>query len=166
MKVIVQAGGLGTRMQTMTATKPKALIDVRNKPILFHLFDAFPQADFIVVGDYQYDVLDRYLTTFASERRCILVKACGKGNAAGLSEAISYVGDGVCQERFPSIFKKPKQIASQQCGAFSLQGMSTGALRLRLRGRLVRVKELTGSGRTIAHAAVNPAPRVLGTGCL
>ena len=93
MKVIVQAGGLGTRMQTMTATKPKALIDVRNKPILFHLFDAFPQADFIVVGDYQYDVLDRYLTTFAQERRCILVKACGKGNAAGLNEAISYVGD-------------------------------------------------------------------------
>ena len=37
MKVIVQAGGLGTRMQAMTASKPKALIDVRNKPILFHL---------------------------------------------------------------------------------------------------------------------------------
>lgn len=42
MKVIVQAGGLGTRMQAMTASKPKALIDVRNKPILFHLFDTFP----------------------------------------------------------------------------------------------------------------------------
>ena len=93
MKVIVQAGGLGTRMRNMTATKPKALIDVRNKPILFHLFDAFPQADFIVVGDYRYEVLDRYLTTFAQERRCILVKACGKGNAAGLNEAISYVGN-------------------------------------------------------------------------
>ena len=93
MKVIVQAGGLGTRMQAMTASKPKALIDVRNKPILFHLFDTFPHADFIVVGDYRYDVLDRYLTTFAADRRCILVKACGKGNAAGLSEAISYVGD-------------------------------------------------------------------------
>lgn len=92
MKVIVQAGGLGTRMQNMTATKPKALIDVRNKPILFHLFDAFPEADFIVVGDYRYEVLDRYLTTFAQDRRCILVKAEGKGNAAGLSEAVSYVG--------------------------------------------------------------------------
>ena len=46
---------------------------------------------------------------------------------------------GVCQERFPRIFKKPKQIASQQCGAFSLQGTPTSALRLRLRGRLVRV---------------------------
>lgn len=73
MKVIVQAGGLGTRMQAMTASKPKALIDVRNKPILFHLFDTFPHADFIVVGDYRYDVLDRYLTTFAADRRCILV---------------------------------------------------------------------------------------------
>lgn len=39
MKVIVQAGGLGTRMKGLTALKPKVMISVFNKPILFHLFD-------------------------------------------------------------------------------------------------------------------------------
>lgn len=91
MKIIVQAGGLGTRMKSLTASKPKALISVQNKPILFHLFDAFPDAEFIVIGDYKYDVLDKYLNTFAKNRSCILIKAKGKGNAAGLKEACSYL---------------------------------------------------------------------------
>lgn len=94
MKIIVQAGGLGTRMKSLTASKPKALIAVQNKPILFHLFDAFPEADFIVVGDYKYDVLDRYISTFAKQKNSILIKAKGKGNAAGLREAVSYVPYG------------------------------------------------------------------------
>ena len=93
MKVIVQAGGLGTRMKSLTASKPKALIAVQNKPILFHLFDTFPDAEFIVIGDYKYEVLDRYLSTFAKKQNCILIKAKGKGNASGLKEAISYIPD-------------------------------------------------------------------------
>lgn len=93
MKIIVQAGGLGTRMKSLTASKPKALISVQNRPILFHVFDVFPNAEFILIGDYKYDVLDRYLSTFA-RNNCILVKAKGKGNAAGLKEAVSYVPSG------------------------------------------------------------------------
>lgn len=93
MKVIIQAGGLGTRMKTLTASKPKALIAVQNKPILFHLFDDMKGADFIIVGDYKYDVLDHYIATFAKDVNCILVKAKGKGNVAGLTEALSYVPD-------------------------------------------------------------------------
>jgi GTP:adenosylcobinamide-phosphate guanylyltransferase len=92
MKIIVQAGGLGTRMKGLTASKPKALIAVANKPILFHLFDwAGDKAEFIVIGDYKYDVLDRYLSTFASDRRIILVKAKGKGNVSGIREALEYI---------------------------------------------------------------------------
>lgn len=94
MKVIVQAGGLGTRMKSLTASKPKALVAVLNKPILFHLFDAFPKDDFIIVGDYKYEVLDRYLSTFADKVNFLLVKAKGKGNCAGLAEAVSYVPEG------------------------------------------------------------------------
>ena len=61
MKVIIQAGGLGTRMLSLTENKPKTLIPVSNKPILFNIFDQFrSQADgFIVIGDYKYEVLDR-----------------------------------------------------------------------------------------------------------
>lgn len=91
MKIIVQAGGLGTRMMSLTASKPKALIPVFNKPILFHLFDLFnkPSNEFIIIGYYMYEVLDNYLTTFAKNKRYILMKAEGKGNAAGIKPKIS-----------------------------------------------------------------------------
>lgn len=95
MKIIVQAGGLGTRMKGLTASKPKALIAVQNKPILFHLFDwAGKDAEFIVIGEYKYDVLDRYLMAFANDRRVVLLKAKTKGNAAGIKQALEYVSDG------------------------------------------------------------------------
>lgn len=93
MKIIVQAGGLGTRMKSLTASKPKALIAVQNKPILFHLFDSFPECEFVVVGDYKYVVLDRYLSNFSSNKTPILIKAKGKGNVAGLKEAVSLVSE-------------------------------------------------------------------------
>ena len=75
MKVIIQAGGLGTRMLSLTENKPKTLIPVSNKPILFNIFDQFrSQADgFIVIGDYKYEVLDRYLLTFAKNENYILI---------------------------------------------------------------------------------------------
>lgn len=93
MKIIVQAGGLGTRMKSLTASKPKALIPVFNKPILFHLFDLFNEEtdEFIIIGDYMYDVMDSYLSTFAKDKRYILLKAKGKGNAAGIKDALKLI---------------------------------------------------------------------------
>lgn len=95
LKVIVQAGGLGTRMQGLTSSKPKGLISVFNKPIIFHLFDLLKKkliaTDFIIIGDYKFDVLDKYLTVFAKDTNYILLKAYGKGNAAGLKDALKLV---------------------------------------------------------------------------
>lgn len=93
MKIIVQAGGLGSRMKSLTHTKPKALIPVKNKPIIFHLFDVFPDSEFIIIGDYKYDVLDRYLTTFSKSARTILIRSEAKGNAAGVDKALQYVSN-------------------------------------------------------------------------
>ncbi|MGN1422789.1 MAG: phosphotransferase [Oscillospiraceae bacterium] len=89
--IIVQAGGKGTRMDKLTRNKPKALVPVYNLPIIFHLFRKYPQKKFIIIGDYKYDVLKRYLEAFA-DVEYELVNACGKsGTCAGLREAIGKV---------------------------------------------------------------------------
>lgn len=95
MKVIIQAGGLGTRMLSLTENKPKTLIPVSNKPILFNIFDQFrSQADgFIVIGDYKYEVLDRYLLTFAKNENYILIHSTTKGNVSGIKKALSLISD-------------------------------------------------------------------------
>ena len=38
MKVIVLAGGFGTRLKSKTGTKPKALIDIAGKPFIIRQY--------------------------------------------------------------------------------------------------------------------------------
>lgn len=91
MKIIVQAGGLGSRMKNLTKIKPKSLISAKYMPLIFHLFKKYPKDEFIIIGDYKFDVLDKYLATFAKDVNYILIKASQKGNVAGLKEAISII---------------------------------------------------------------------------
>lgn len=90
--IIVQAGGKGTRLFPMTQNRPKSLVPVNNKPILFHLFEQFPKQKFIIIGDYKFDVLARYLEVF-SPVDYILVHASGEGNASGIKKALSFIPD-------------------------------------------------------------------------
>lgn len=92
--IVVQAGGEGTRMERLTKLKPKAMVPVDNLPIIFHLFRKFPDKKFIVIGDYRYDVFEKYLKAFA-EVDYRMVRATGHtGTCAGLREALSYIPAG------------------------------------------------------------------------
>ena len=64
--IIVQAGGKGTRLGYLTKNKPKALVPIHNLPLLFHLFRKFPEKNFIIIADYQKEVLREYLEFFAT----------------------------------------------------------------------------------------------------
>ncbi|MBQ8412908.1 MAG: phosphotransferase [Lachnospiraceae bacterium] len=91
--IIVQAGGKGTRMEYLTTNKPKSLVPVHNLPMLFHLFRKYPDKKFIIIGDYKYDVLNKYLKAFA-DVKYLLVDARGyQGTCAGLSKAIKLIPD-------------------------------------------------------------------------
>ncbi len=92
--IIVQAGGRGTRMESLTDNKPKALIPIDNLPMIFHLFRKYPDKKFVVVGDYKFDVLEKYLHAFAEVDYFLVNASNGKGTCAGLKEALMYVPDG------------------------------------------------------------------------
>jgi len=85
--VIIQAGGKGTRLGQLTRNKPKALLPLRGKPLLFHTVDLFPNADVVVIGDYRIDVLERYWEAFGRHPKCRIVAAHGSGTSAGVAEA-------------------------------------------------------------------------------
>ena len=88
--IIVQAGGKGTRLFPLTKNRPKSLVPVNNLPILFHLFERYPDKKFIVIGDYKFDVLSRYLENYATVNY-ILVHSIEEGNVAGIKEALRYI---------------------------------------------------------------------------
>lgn len=89
--IIVQAGGKGTRMEYLTYNKPKALVPIDNLPMLFHLFRKYPEHKFIVIGDYKYDVLERYLAAFATVDYTIVDARGKKGTCAGISDALERI---------------------------------------------------------------------------
>lgn len=94
--IIVQAGGRGTRMGSLTRNKPKALVPINNLPMIFHMFNLFPTALFIIIGDYKIDVLEKYLAVFAHVNYKVVCAENARGTCSGLSKALEYVPDNKC----------------------------------------------------------------------
>ena len=46
MKVVILAGGMGTRMSELTKTIPKPMVKVCNKPILIHIMEHYSKAGY------------------------------------------------------------------------------------------------------------------------
>lgn len=92
--IIVQAGGKGIRMGCLTRNKPKALVPVHNLPMLFHLFRKYPDKTFIIIGDYQYQVLERYLEAFAEVSYQLVSGRGFTGTCAGLKRALELIPEG------------------------------------------------------------------------
>lgn len=91
--IIVQAGGKGTRLKHLTKNKPKALVPVENLPMLFHLFNKFPDKKFVIIGDYKKDVLKKYLACFAKVKY-IVTEAEGTGTCSGVRQALDKIPEG------------------------------------------------------------------------
>lgn len=83
---------MGSRLETLTLNKPKAMVPIDNLPIIFYLFRRFPKAQFSIIADYKAAVLEKYLTAFADVDWRIIVSA-RKGTASGIKEALAGVGD-------------------------------------------------------------------------
>jgi glucose-1-phosphate cytidylyltransferase len=64
MKIIILAGGLGTRISEETDNKPKPMVLVGDKPILWHLMNLFSVQgfnDFVLALGYKSEVIKRWL---------------------------------------------------------------------------------------------------------
>ncbi len=88
--IIVQAGGKGTRLAHLTRNKPKALVPIENLPMLFHLFRKYPDKRFVIIADYQREVLRSYLECFA-EVKYQVVDASGTGTCSGIRQALRLI---------------------------------------------------------------------------
>ena len=93
MKIIIQAGGKGTRLEGLTRNKPKCMVPVDNLPIIFYTFQKFPNAEFLIIADYKSDVLEKYLNAFGSKYNYKVIKADKTGTASGIKEALKFYSD-------------------------------------------------------------------------
>ena len=67
MKAVILAGGLGTRLSEETATRPKPMVEIGGKPILWHIMKMYSHhgiSDFIVCCGYKGYLIKEYFANY------------------------------------------------------------------------------------------------------
>lgn len=67
MKVVILAGGFGTRLSEETETKPKAMIEIGGKPILWHILKNYSHYgfnDFVICLGYRGTMIKQYFYNY------------------------------------------------------------------------------------------------------
>ena len=71
MKAIILAGGLGTRLVEETSVKPKPMIDIGGRPILWHImkiYEAHGITEFIICLGYKGYIIKEYFQNYLTHR--------------------------------------------------------------------------------------------------
>ncbi|MEM3193006.1 MAG: nucleoside-diphosphate-sugar pyrophosphorylase, partial [Candidatus Parvarchaeota archaeon] len=77
-----------------TDNKPKCLVPLYGKPILYSISNAFDEKlKVTIIEDYKADVLESYLNQFPPPFDYSTVRAEGKGTCAGVQTAIENIGN-------------------------------------------------------------------------
>jgi glucose-1-phosphate cytidylyltransferase len=67
MKVLILAGGLGSRLSEETTLKPKPMVEIGNKPILWHIMKSYSYYgfnDFIILCGYKGYLIKEYFANY------------------------------------------------------------------------------------------------------
>ena len=80
MKAVILAGGLGTRLSEETHLRPKPMVEIGGKPIIWHImkfYSAYGINDFIVCCGYKGYLIKEYFANYFLHTSDIKISLAG-----------------------------------------------------------------------------------------
>ena len=118
MKVILLAGGFGTRISEYTDTIPKPMIEVGGKPILWHIMKMYSKYDynnFVVALGYKGEIIKKYFSKKFDDWKIDLIDTGEKTMTGGRVKRLQKIignetcmltyGDGLSNINLDSLMK-------------------------------------------------------------
>lgn len=82
MKVVLLAGGFGTRISEESHLRPKPMIEIGGQPILWHImkyYSSFGYNDFVICAGYKQQVIKEYFANYYLHRSDVTFDFCDGG---------------------------------------------------------------------------------------
>ncbi len=102
MKTVVLAGGKGTRLAEETEIKPKPMLEIGGKPMLWHIMNIYSHFginDFLIAAGYKSEIIKEYFTNFYAHQSDITVDlengACKTINSKSPNWKVSIIDTGL-----------------------------------------------------------------------
>ena len=76
MKTIILAGGFGTRISEETESKPKPMVMIDNKPLIWHVMNIYASQgfdDFVIAAGYKAEVIDNWVKNLNTEWNIVVI---------------------------------------------------------------------------------------------
>ena len=92
MKIAILAGGKGTRLAEETEVRPKPMVEVGNRPLLWHImkhYSHYGYDDFAIALGYKGDCIKKYFADYSSLIGNLKVTIGANGNSG-----VKGIGDG------------------------------------------------------------------------